>query len=528
MPASDREWYRGSHPPACTCVACNEGDRQRIGRQSIYTENESRSGGSGRSSRVSESGSGGRSGCGWLIAIFIAVVIAVQIVRINYDNIMEFVDQFNQPQTTRRVQVIIPDTPLPTPTTPATYTPVPTVTPTATPLPTSTPKPPPTVTATRTPRPVPTSRSSLPSAVHSIEVVSMTSLGDGQVDFVLNIKNTGNLTVEEVAQVEMSVDGGAPELVNIIGELSAGESKAFAFTRTLAPGTHTLRFSVGDSGKTVTLNVEPDKLTVKSVLTTPRNSMLNPTATPLPTVTPALEPTATVTATIVTLVYPTPTHTPIATPTPIPAQTPEPTSTIVPTPMNTPVPPTPTHTPESEGLVGRFFKSAKDLTEANDASQPNIDVGILEILVHNLINQERVQRGLPALYWDEEIAAIARNHSVDMGNEDYFSHANPSGQNATDRGASAGYDCIKDYGSYYTFGLAENIHQGWLYSSITTINGVDFYNWLSRSDISARAVKGWMESQGHRENILKDTYDRTGIGIAITSEGKVLITQNFC
>ena len=343
----------------------------------------------------------------------------------------------------------------------------------------------------------------------------------------MNVINQGDLDIEETAQVQMSIDGAPPELVNIIGSLSAGESASFAFTRALAPGIHEITFTVGDSATTISVNVEAGDINATPVPTPTRTGRLELIVTATPIVTPAPEPTATATAQAIALVYPTPTSTPMptVTHTPIPTQTPIPPTRI---PTHTPVPPSPTNTPESENLLSRFFKSTKDLTEANNSSQPNIDIGELETLVHNLINRERVQRGLAALQWDEEIAAIARNHSVDMGDKNYFSHTNRDGLNATDRGANAGYDCVKDYGDYYTFGLAENIHQGWLFSSTTYINGVAFYNWNSQEEIAARAVNGWMGSQGHRKNILKDTYDRTGIGIGITSEGKVFITQNFC
>ena len=71
----------------------------------------------------------------------------------------------------------------------------------------------------------------------------MEALDNGQVDFMLEVRNdqaSGN----EIAQLEMSVDGGAPELVNIIANLPAGESASFAFLRDLAPGAHTIRFTV--------------------------------------------------------------------------------------------------------------------------------------------------------------------------------------------------------------------------------------------------------------------------------------------
>ncbi len=407
------------------------------------------------------------------------------------------------PPTAPPMAALPAPTATPTQVAPIQVSPVPTATPL--PSPTNIPKsePSPTITATRVPIPSPT------PASYSINVISVETVADGQVDFFLEVRNESGMAREEVAQVQMSVDGGAPELVNIIANLPPGESASFAFARTLAPGPHAIRFSVGDSHTAVSVNVEAGDVTISTP--TPQ-----PTATAIPTMVPT----------------PMPTNTPMPTITPLPTNTAVPTNTPTLIPTQTPVPPpivpTNTLTPKPESLADRFFKSAKDLTETSRQDQPEINIGELETLVHSLINQERLKRDLAGLEWDGEIAAIARDHSVDMGNKKYFSHTNRDGQNATDRGANAGYDCIKDYGNYYTFGLAENIHQGWLFSSTTYINGVAFYNWSSQGEIAARAVNGWMESRGHRENILKDTYDRTGIGIAITSEGKVFITQNFC
>ena len=44
-----------------------------------------------------------------------------------------------------------------------------------------------------------------------------------------------------------------------------------------------------------------------------------------------------------------------------------------------------------------------------------------------------------------------------MSNRNYFSHDTPEGLDPTDRGNNAGYTCRKDFGSYYTEGLGENI-----------------------------------------------------------------------
>ncbi|MCH9038536.1 MAG: CAP domain-containing protein [Chloroflexi bacterium] len=168
------------------------------------------------------------------------------------------------------------------------------------------------------------------------------------------------------------------------------------------------------------------------------------------------------------------------------------------------------------------------MRNSSGAAQPNIDVRQLAERVHALINAERNKNGLGPLAFDSKIASIAQNHSVDMALNDYFAHDNLQGLDPTDRGATVGYDCIKRYGTRYTFGLAENIHQGWLYSSTTYFNGVPIRDWNSQEEIATAAATGWMNSHGHRENILTDTYDRTGVGVAIAEDGKVYITQDFC
>ncbi len=121
---------------------------------------------------------------------------------------------------------------LPAPTaTPVRVTPV-----QVTPMPTATPAPPPTAipehpsptgTTTGVPAPTPT------PASYSIKVVSMKPVADGQVDFLLEVRNESDWVSDEVAQVEMSVDGAAPELVNIIVNLPQGESASFIFAHSL-------------------------------------------------------------------------------------------------------------------------------------------------------------------------------------------------------------------------------------------------------------------------------------------------------
>ncbi|PKL57999.1 MAG: CAP domain-containing protein, partial [Methanomicrobiales archaeon HGW-Methanomicrobiales-5] len=161
-------------------------------------------------------------------------------------------------------------------------------------------------------------------------------------------------------------------------------------------------------------------------------------------------------------------------------------------------------------------------------SAPVIDISTLESRIHEGINQQRKNNGLSSLSYDSSLASIAREHSADMARNNYFAHVNLQGLDPSGRGNQAGYSCYKNYGSYYTTGIAENIMQNNLYDSITTYNGIPRYAWNSQEEIAQSTVSGWMNSPGHRKNILTSTYDREGIGVAIAADDKVYITQDFC
>jgi uncharacterized protein YkwD len=148
--------------------------------------------------------------------------------------------------------------------------------------------------------------------------------------------------------------------------------------------------------------------------------------------------------------------------------------------------------------------------------------------IHELINIHRAAYGLRPLNADSALAAIALGHSTDMAVNNFFAHTNPAGQDPTARGTAAGYTCRKDYGTYYTYGLAENIFQNNLYESVTYENGAYTYDWTSPEAIAQSTVTGWMNSEGHKKNILTTTYDSEGIGIAIAADDKVYITEDFC
>lgn len=161
--------------------------------------------------------------------------------------------------------------------------------------------------------------------------------------------------------------------------------------------------------------------------------------------------------------------------------------------------------------------------------KPVINTQRLERMIHDIVNQERNKAGLDSLALDDCITRVARMHSADMANQHYFSHINPLGEDQTARGARLGCYCHKVVGIYYYIGLSENIFQNTLYDRYWSTNGIiTRYEWNSEEEIAQSTVQGWMNSPLHRENILTARYDREGIGVVISDDDKVYITQDFC
>jgi uncharacterized protein YkwD len=159
--------------------------------------------------------------------------------------------------------------------------------------------------------------------------------------------------------------------------------------------------------------------------------------------------------------------------------------------------------------------------------QPKVTIAILEKQIHILINNERRNRGLSRLAWDDALNAIARKHSRDMAKRNYFAHLSPEGRDFIFRYKQEGYSCGIRVNLTVHLG-AENIALNNLYDSITTVNGIVYHEWNSQEKIAETTVEGWMKSTGHRKNILTPHWLHEGIGVFIAPDDKVYITQNFC
>ncbi len=152
----------------------------------------------------------------------------------------------------------------------------------------------------------------------------------------------------------------------------------------------------------------------------------------------------------------------------------------------------------------------------------------LSSTIHRLINEERRKSGLQPLQWDPALANIALSHSRDMAERDYFDHIDPEGNDFADRYAEYGYTLETRIGNRVYVGaenlFLNNIVRTYTYDQVT--NEVLEYQYNDLNELAKSTVQGWMESPGHRDNILTP-FIREGIGIYVTDDGKVYITENF-
>ena len=119
----------------------------------------------------------------------------------------------------------------------------------------------------------------------------------------------------------------------------------------------------------------------------------------------------------------------------------------------------------------------------NDAPSENLGISAYEKEVIRLVNEIRVANGLGELSADEELSRVARIKSQDMKDNNYFSHTSPT--------YGSPFEMMKNFGiSYKTAG--ENIAKGY--------------------KTPQAVVDGWMNSPGHRANILNASYNRIGVG----------------
>lgn len=118
--------------------------------------------------------------------------------------------------------------------------------------------------------------------------------------------------------------------------------------------------------------------------------------------------------------------------------------------------------------------------------------------VIRLVNAERAKAGLPALQQNWELSRVARMKSQDMADHNYFSHTSPT--------YGSPFTMMQNFGIRFS-SAGENIAMG--------------------QRTPQEVMNAWMNSPGHRANILSPSYTQIGVGLAINKNGVRYWTQMF-
>ncbi len=156
--------------------------------------------------------------------------------------------------------------------------------------------------------------------------------------------------------------------------------------------------------------------------------------------------------------------------------------------------------------VSELIKANPQLSNPNMiyvGQQINIPSGstyrTMEQEIVRLVNQERAKQGLKPLTENWQMSRVARIKSQDMIDNNYFSHNSPV--------YGTPFKMLSNYGITYSE-AAENIANG--------------------QKSAQEVVNSWMNSSGHRANILNPNYNQIGVGVAKKgTNGPLYFTQMF-
>jgi uncharacterized protein YkwD len=147
----------------------------------------------------------------------------------------------------------------------------------------------------------------------------------------------------------------------------------------------------------------------------------------------------------------------------------------------------------SDGDPIAASRNAIDASSASPGVQAPVQQQVLA-----LVNRNRRTAGCDPITLDRRLIEAANRHAADMARRDYFDHESPRGDRAGDRVTDAGY-VWRRYG--------ENIAKG--------------------QDSPYEVMTDWMNSPGHRENILDCQLDQMGVGLALASDRTPYWVQDF-
>lgn len=131
-----------------------------------------------------------------------------------------------------------------------------------------------------------------------------------------------------------------------------------------------------------------------------------------------------------------------------------------------------------------------------------VNVGSVERTAFEMLNQKRRERGLSPLAWSGELCNVARLHSQNMSELQFFAHRGLDGKMVSDRADAGGLGKWRAIGENIAF------NRGY-------------------QDPIAKAVEGWLDSPTHMRNLMDDRWKESAVGVAVAADGSYYFTQVF-
>ena len=131
-----------------------------------------------------------------------------------------------------------------------------------------------------------------------------------------------------------------------------------------------------------------------------------------------------------------------------------------------------------------------------------VNVSSVERVAFEMLNQKRRENGLHSLAWNADLCNVARVHSQNMAEFDFFAHRGLDGKMVSDRADTVGL------GKWSSIGENIAFNRGY-------------------QDPVGKAVELWLNSATHRSNLMSENWKESAVGVAIRADGSYYFTQVF-
>jgi len=177
------------------------------------------------------------------------------------------------------------------------------------------------------------------------------------------------------------------------------------------------------------------------------------------------------------------------------------------------------HNPEKPGSIARL-SSPVTIFEKTLPERSSFEQDIIA-KIRDDTNKNRAAKGLNLLVWDDDLAEIARRYAHELSESGHLSHTSKNGSGPAERAEEFGYPTTKEIEGGVRIGISENL----AYIGTGMVSGIGYVDPTNSTVIASALMNGWMNSPGHRKNILDPLADRFGVGLFWNGEYYYAVTE---